>query len=158
MFPFGRADRPVNGIIIQSWGPLVGVVKENTSGGCKGGCRRGEIEANLVGFCTGGLGNVDWGFRRFGSKGPVGTKNRISSHPDGGFKAIGEIALSRAIAEMVKEGLWRCLGKADKAIPSSLGQRGGTRPREESTRMSLEVSQSTLSPQLWSMESMKWGR
>ena len=30
MLPFGRADRPVNGIIIQSWGPLVGVVKEHT--------------------------------------------------------------------------------------------------------------------------------
>ena len=99
MLPFGRTDRPANRVILQAWRPLVGVIKENTSGGCKGGWRRGEIEANLVvGFSTRGLDNVDWGIRRFGSERPVGTKNRISCHPDGGFKAIGEITLSRAIA------------------------------------------------------------
>ena len=133
MLPFGRADGPVDGIIFQAWGPLVGMIKEHTSGGCKGGGRRGELEANLVGErSTGGLDNVDWWFRRFGSEGPMGTKNRISSRPDGGFKAIGEITLGRAVAEMVKESLWRCLGKTDKAIASSLGRRGGTRPLEES--------------------------
>ena len=140
MFPFGRADRPVDGIVIQSWWSFVGVIKENASGGCKGGCRRGELEANLVGLSTGGLGNVDWGFRRFGSERPVGTKNRISSHPNGGFKTIGEITLGRAIAEMVKECFWRCLGKTDKAIPSSLGRGVGTWPLEKGTSKSLKVN------------------
>ena len=93
-----------------------------------------------MGFSAGGLGNVDWGFRGFGSKGPVGTKNRISSHPDRGFKTIGEITLSRPIAEMIKEGLRRCLGKTDKTIPSSLGRGGGTWPLEKGTSKSLKVS------------------
>ena len=59
---------------------------------------------------------------------------------------------------MVKEGLWRCLGKADKAIPSSLGRGVGTWPLEKGTGKSLKVSESTLSPLLWSKEVVEWGR
>ena len=67
------------------------------------------------------LGNANRGLGGLDMEGPVAPQHRVCSGPNGSFKTAGEVIIKEAVFTVHSKGLWRCLGKANEAIPSKLG-------------------------------------